>query len=70
MVSELERSGVEARLNAQNLLMDLEKLRLENKQLMETQRLSNAQSHLQPDRAEYMRNQHIGKKIYFNEFLQ
>ncbi|XP_034239974.1 major antigen-like [Thrips palmi] len=63
MVAELERSGVEARCNVQNLLMDLEKLRLENKQLLETQRLSNAQSHLQADRVELSRYQHVEAEL-------
>lgn len=63
IVAELERSGVEARCNVQNLLMDLEKLRLENKQLLETQQLNNAQTHLQADRVELSRHQHVEAEL-------
>ncbi|KAE8752483.1 hypothetical protein FOCC_FOCC000605 [Frankliniella occidentalis] len=63
MVADLERTGVEARCNAQNLSIDLEKLRLENKHLLETQQFRNTQSHLQTDRVEMSRQQHIEKEL-------
>lgn len=63
IVADMERSGVESRCNTQNLLMDLEKLKLENKQLIETQHLSSARTHLQADRIEHSKHQHIEQEL-------
>ncbi|KAK3923217.1 Centrosomal protein of 135 kDa [Frankliniella fusca] len=63
MVADLERSGIEARCNAQNLAIDLEKLKLENKQLLETQHFRNTQNHIQTERVELSKQQHIEKEL-------